>query len=620
MLVPILQADTGIDPVLPLDQFSKIVILENGRIKPLHTFAQNVLKQFSGRSRYGKTPAIQWLAKLLFDPEASHQDKVFLVNNPQVLHAVGIEVTGKERDRYSFLQLQDSLNRLRELAMKASRIEQEKRDIVENELIILYNKLYYYRQLTAGMLFAIPHQSFSIRSPELKAQLNFPANQNEFSLLDIQSKSGLLVGITEQAKTRSTNGYQESDTEAFRLQKELQNWLRRYQGLPLTIIPPGNQTQGNWVSPWEKLLVSFIHRQEIDTEIIHLNHMVKSYRLANADTFQENVAQFNRLSQGMPGAGIEPGKISLEISYNKIDPFYKSAFFYGFSTLFLLLSYLFFKKWFYYLSFILFILGMMPHTFGLVARVLISGRPPVTNLYETFVFTGWITAVCGLVLELMKKKNIGIFTGSISGLAMMIIAGRYALEGDTLGMLVAVLDSNFWLATHVITITIGYAGIVMSGVIGHLYIFQRVFFHRKDELLKNTFQAVYATQAFGLIFTFVGTVLGGIWADQSWGRFWGWDPKENGALLIILWSVILFHAKMARWLKPLGFSLGSVIGIITVILAWFGVNLLGVGLHSYGFTSGVANSLFIYSILEILFMAISYVYITQREKTAGLSK
>ena len=182
-----------------------------------------------------------------------------------------------------------------------------------------------------------------------------------------------------------------------------------------------------------------------------------------------------------------------------------------------------------------------------------------------------------------------------------------------MGMLVAVLDSNFWLASHVITIILGYAGIVLSGFIGHIYILQQIFKPENKALLKNTFQAVYSIQAFGIIFTFLGTVLGGIWADQSWGRFWGWDPKENGALVILLWSAILFHAKLAGWIKETGMAFGSVVGVIAVSLAWFGVNLLGVGLHSYGFTSGVARSLLIFIAFELLFITAGLVFLTFRK-------
>ncbi len=118
--------------------------------------------------------------------------------------------------------------------------------------------------------------------------------------------------------------------------------------------------------------------------------------------------------------------------------------------------------------------------------------------------------------------------------------------------------------------------------------------------------------AFGLLFSFIGTVLGGVWADQSWGRFWGWDPKENGALIIVLWGSLLFHAKLGKMIGPLGMAVGSVLGIIVVMMAWFGINLLGVGLHSYGFTSGVANALTAYVISEAVFLIAALFWIRKK--------
>ena len=111
---------------------------------------------------------------------------------------------------------------------------------------------------------------------------------------------------------------------------------------------------------------------------------------------------------------------------------------------------------------------------------------------------------------------------------------------------------------------------------------------------------------FALLFTLFGTILGGIWADQSWGRFWGWDPKENGALLIVLWLIMMLHLRITGLIKPLGFCFGMVFANIAVALAWFGVNLLSVGLHSYGFTDNVATNLFLFIFIEFLFALITY--------------
>jgi ABC-type transport system involved in cytochrome c biogenesis permease subunit len=180
------------------------------------------------------------------------------------------------------------------------------------------------------------------------------------------------------------------------------------------------------------------------------------------------------------------------------------------------------------------------------------------------------------------------------------------------------LDSNLWLATHVVTISIGYAGCVIAGIIGHVYIFHQLFYPGDLVFRARTARSLYAVMAFGLVFTFIGTVMGGIWADQSWGRFWGWDPKENGALLIILWCAILFHARLAGMIGQLGMAVGTVISIITVVLAWFGVNLLGLGMHSYGFTSGVARWLLAFVGVELLFIA-GALFLIKRNPSAKMS-
>ena len=521
-----------------IKNFGKIAIMENGRIKPLDTFAKNVLKQFSAMDRFEKKSAINWLIKVLIDPERSFDDRVFLITNVEVLDSMGIKRVGKARNRYSYNQLLPGLAKLRSLAISFSRRDNNDRDIIENEIIGLYNKIYVFKQLTLSFKFI---------------------NQEE------NTYSGM------------------------------------FSDLPLTIIP-ADKNNKKWISGWDSFL---LNSKDINksNELKALADIYSSYMAKDQSKFDLAVGSFKQIIKEKSDF-VNENKIDLEILYNKIDPFYKSKFFFGFSVIFLLLSFMYLKKWFYRLSYLLLSAGFVLSLFGTIARMYIRSRPPVTNLYETFVFTGLVTALLGIILEISKKKNIGILTGSLSSFVMLMIAGKYALEGDTMGMLVAVLDSNFWLAFHVITIMLGYAGIVLSGFIGHLYIIQKIFKPDNKQLLDDTFQSVYSIQAFGIVFTFLGTVLGGIWADQSWGRFWGWDPKENGALLILLWSAILFHAKIAKMIKKTGYAFGSVIGVIFVALAWFGVNLLGVGLHSYGFTSGVARTLFMFISFEIIFIFI----------------
>ena len=258
-------------------------------------------------------------------------------------------------------------------------------------------------------------------------------------------------------------------------------------------------------------------------------------------------------------------------------------------------------------------------------------RAPVSNLYETFVFVAFVTALLGLILKFItKEKEISTFLGSLSAFALLLIASKFVTDGDSMKVLIAVLDSNFWLSTHVIAEMIGYAGVSLAGLIGHVYLIKYLIRQRHLSLnesisaddpyhnfmvsvqshhtlvseidLKFLNKIILGMIGFGLCFTFLGTMLGGIWADQSWGRFWGWDPKENGALLIILWTAITLHARLAGYIKDFGVAVFAIIGTMVVMLSWFGVNLLGVGLHSYGFTEGLVINLLSYFFIEFVFI------------------
>jgi ABC-type transport system involved in cytochrome c biogenesis permease subunit len=286
---------------------------------------------------------------------------------------------------------------------------------------------------------------------------------------------------------------------------------------------------------------------------------------------------------------------------------------YALALLGFLVSFVGWRKGFYRLSFGLLILGAVPHAIALTLRIMIMHRPPVSSLYETFIFVSLIAVALGILIEAIHRQWLGIVVGSIGGMALLSIAGKYSMDGDTMGMLVAVLNSNFWLLTHVLTITSGYGVCCVAGLLGHVYLVQQAIRPADDRGLKKTCQVLMGTLGLGLVLTFLGTNLGGIWADQSWGRFWGWDPKENGALMIVLWLAILLHAKAGRMIGPTGLAIGSVFGVMVVMWAWFGVNLLSIGLHAYGATSGAAYGLASYYVLELIFVGLALWFIMKRK-------
>lgn len=536
-----------------LEPFRRLVVLEQGRKKPMDTFARNLLKQFSGRSTLDGMDASAWLARVIFTPQETLEDKIFLVNQPEVLAAMGVE--GQDRGRFSFAHLHPGLGRLHQLAFQSADQDESSRGRVENEAIrLFYNVSAYYRLLNA----------FNFARPGEEASRD-PRNAPELPAL----------------------------------------------------LPVFSKPDEQWLSPAQAFARGSSLPASMQKEISLLAQAVQAYVQASENDFARALDAFSRSVRNrlQPGA-IAADKLFLEIFYNRLDPFFKAELIYGLAMLLLLLSLALprwrLQRW----ARLCLLSGFLFHTFGLAARMLIMNRPPVTNLYETFVFVAWAGVVIGLLMAWWQKQALGILAGAITGLAFLVIAGRYSLDGDTMGMLAAVLDSNLWLATHVVTISLGYAGCVVAGIIGHVVIVQELLAPR-SAAAASTARPMYAALAFGLAFTCIGTVMGGIWADQSWGRFWGWDPKENGALLIIICCAILFHARLAGWIGHIGLAAGSIGAIIAVVMAWFGVNLLGVGLHAYGFTSGAARGLLAFVIAEILFLAAAVPLCKKKNRAAS---
>lgn len=573
-------------------------VLEGGRIMPLDSYARLKLLQFSGRSSLGEEPALSWLARLLFSPESVEGDQIFLVNHPEVIEALGLDPG--ERRRFSFSELHTGLVKLHEMALKAFEIKDEDRSPVEKEILRLYHNLSQYAELVQAFQFSIDHRDFEVSSDEVRALLELPPSEGN-SFLDIFLRASRMSDTLSVLEKTEPSEWTEVQKAIYELSSHLFEWSRHHRSLPVTMIPLQGHGQEDWVSAWDVLSLGLV-TPELRQEAALLQDMARHYRAGRQLEFDLAAHTFERsvLKRALPTRGIR--HLDLEQTYNRLELFYKAEILYGLAFLVGLGGILSGWKLLRVGALVLVVAGLLPHAVGLVWRMMIMGRPPMTNLYATFIFVALVVVLLGLVVEWFQRNNLGSILAGFSGLVLLLIAGKFSSQGDTLGVVVAVLDSNFWLATHVVAITIGYAGCVAAGVAGHVYLIQNLFRPDTHPSVRATMKAVYGLLAFGLIFSFLGTMLGGVWADQSWGRFWGWDPKENGALLIVLWCALLFHARLGGMIGPKGMAVGSVLGVIIVIFAWLGVNLLGVGLHSYGFTSGLARGMWISIGIELLFV------------------
>jgi ABC-type transport system involved in cytochrome c biogenesis permease subunit len=613
-----------------LNQFATLPILHEGRVKPVETWARSLLLQFSGKSTYQKIPALRVVSEILFGTDSVQNFSIFLINNPDVATAIGIE--SSDDRRYSHADLSRGLFKLQTLATQAEKIESNKRNIIQQEILRTWYNYQLFNDLRNAFIYNRIHPEFTLSDSLLKVQLGFAPNQNNFSFYDLYRKGNLLAerleklpGMEQVSETENDSTHQHSKTDsviiewsktdslAYNMAKGLYQWASYYQQSPFTIVPLDFHDQELWFSPWDILNSRMTGVEYLNTALNILSAMDSSWRSGDSQSFIFYTEKLAALGLEKAPRLVKPNKLKAELIYNRLDGFYRAELLYGLALLITLLIYAGLPTRLNFISTLLISLGFLIHLSAMSLRMYITGRPPVTNLFETFMFVSLTSVLAGLILTKLRSKDpLGNLLAALPGLVLLLISGKFAAEGDTMKVLVAVLDSNFWLTTHVITISLGYMGCVVAGVAGHVWIFQALIGRSSDSQMHKTYQSMMGILAFGLILSFIGTVLGGIWADQSWGRFWGWDPKENGALLIVLWCAVLYHGRRCGWFHPLGMAIGTVIGIIIVMLAWFGINLLGVGLHSYGFTSGIAGALITYIVIQVLFLLVTVPWVLRK--------
>ena len=442
---------------------------------------------------------------------------------------------------------------------------------------------------------------FNIINPEVASNLSLKWNsKHKFSFNEISAEIKNHLLLINQIHKKEPNLRTVFESQFYTLHNNIIIFEELSLLRGICLIPPDKDIQKDvWLSPYD-FIMGHVRANENQKKLLEsLQSYLKSRAINDSDKMEKELQNYKSILESFSNKNINIYSFKIETWMNKANLLYKSLAFYILSFIVFLIG-IFVKRALNKFAFFLMILGFFFHGSQIFLRMYIMNRPPVSTLYESIIFVSSIIIFISIILEIFRKDGLAIFCGTISGAVLHFISFSYAYDGDTLGMLVAVLDSNFWLATHVTTISIGYGASLMAGMIGHLYLIKKILNINDKRSLKSIYDNLLGLTLLALFFTLLGTILGGIWADQSWGRFWGWDPKENGALVIILWQLMILHLRLSGLIKGSEFALGMVINNIIVVLAWFGVNLLQVGLHSYGFDDGVAKNLFIFISFEVV--------------------
>ena len=631
-------------------EFARLPVLLNGRVQPFDSVARNALLQIRSTGDLPlemvpswkfwhhprKLKATEWLLEVLMRPEQADDRPVFLIHHPELISELKLEDKGLEKSAlryYTYNELQPVRNEVHEQAVQINKSGSDEKQWspLQKQTMKLENSLGLYERLKNSLR---------------------PQSSDDFAadLADFQKA----IGPAAAAVRAQQEGKSVDKDELHRLIEAVRKPLTDFQMMaqvayPL-IVPPADAegSRDDWKNAGASLLES-ARTGEIHPAMKFFAAMATAYRHDRPAEFNQAVAGY----RDWLGAKFRPElkKGRWEFYYNDVKAFLHAMIIYLFAFVLSGIALATFalapnlSESLRRSAFYLIVLAGFVHTVGLIFRMVLEGRPPVTNLYSSAIFIGWGAMILGLALERIYRLGIGNVVASMAGFVTLIIAHNLALGGDTMEMLRAVLDTNFWLATHVVVVTLGYASTFVAGLLAILYIFLGVFTPILSQKLakrsaaapaavtggasgpvagiktaakpaaevgqmnvgKALTKMVYGIVCFATLFSFTGTVLGGIWADQSWGRFWGWDPKENGALLIVLWNAVILHARWGGLIRERGLMNMAVVGNIVTSFSWFGVNMLGIGLHSYGFMDAAFKWLMAFVVSQLCVIGLGLV-------------
>ncbi|MGA1524106.1 MAG: cytochrome c biogenesis protein, partial [Planctomycetota bacterium] len=532
-------------------------------------------------------------------PDQASDYPVFVVTDSEALRIIGLsDVAKRKRDRYSWNELAPGIDRLRPYYDEYRRIEEKDRSRLQTQVVQLGNDLAEYQGLQR--VCDVARARFGVGDSKLLREAFGDVDGVRFSVAAAQADR-LIAAFRALDASGAANGDAVQAAEYTALADFLGRQLRMAQGSSAVAwLPPADLETETWLD-----FSGVFDEIRADGAEAHAAQLAAIAKLESLIDATGNQGALSRAGQDfvahvrqMADRRGEGDKIDLEVSYHEADYFYRALQIFVLGFLLCAFGWLRPQMKLLYLGgWATSVLAAGLVVAGLTVRCILLSRPPVSTLYETIVFITATAVLVALVAEAINKRRIALSLGAFVGALGMFVAGAFELleQRDTLVELQAVLRTNFWLATHVTSVTIGYAGGLLAKRLGWKkgsYSFYR-----------NVGRMTYGVLCFAVVFATVGTILGGIWANDSWGRFWGWDPKENGALMIVLWQLLILHGRLGGFWRDYGIAMLAVLGNIVIAFSWFGVNLMGVGLHSYGFQAGTKFWLTVFYVTQLVVVA-----------------
>jgi len=446
-----------------------------------------------------------------------------------------------------------------------------------------------------------------ISSGQLVEQLGLDKTQRRFSFAQLTGLTELQRLVTEaQALKRAEKPLTRVQQEALSVSDRLALLARVMDGRALLIVPAPASETDPWVEPALGGSKYYTDAQfaPIQTE---LQTVATAY--VQGDGFNLSRAA-NQLREDLralsPSVYPRDQQLRLEYFYNHFEAFYRAIWCYGIALVILIMAHLRKRgRALQNIGVAVAIVGLAFQATGIVMRCMIAGRPPVTNMYESIIWVSFAVSFFGMIFFVRYRTLIYLLAAlPVTLIALLLVHQMPIAMPSSIDPLVPVLRDNFWLTIHVLTITLSYAAFALAMGFGHILLWR---YARNPTAARADAPMhfwLYRVLQLGVLLLAAGTILGGVWANYSWGRFWGWDPKETWALIALLCYILALHGRLAGWWTQFGLAVASVVCFLAVLMAWYGVNfVLGKGLHSYGFGIGGETYVAIFVTLDLLFVA-----------------